>query len=140
MIRAFYKSEEWALWAYGGLALLISSLWVQVQLTVAINTWYGGFYDHLQKAADFADDPQEGIDIFYDFLISTDYLVNGFEGQPSRIEGSRRQATDRAVIIGYCGGADWQGRGGSCPERKGAQKRSARVAERVGAAARRARA
>ena len=83
MIRAFYKSEEWALWAYGGLTLLITSLWVQVQLTVAINTWYGGFYDHLQKAADFADDPQEGIDIFYDFLISTDFLVNGFEGQPS---------------------------------------------------------
>ena len=79
MIRAFYKSEEWALWAYGGLALLISSLWVQVQLTVAINSWYGGFYDHLQKAAEFVDDPQEGIDIFYDFLISTDYLVNGFE-------------------------------------------------------------
>ena len=58
MIRAFYKSEEWALWAYGGLALLITSLWVQVQLTVAINSWYGGFYDHLQKAADFVDDPQ----------------------------------------------------------------------------------
>ena len=58
MIRAFYKSEEWALWAYGGLALLISSLWVQVQLTVAINSWYGGFYDHLQKAAEFVDDPQ----------------------------------------------------------------------------------
>ena len=70
MIRAFYKSEEWALWAYGGLALLISSLWVQVQLTVAINTWYGGFYDHLQKAADFADDPQEGIDIFYDLIFA----------------------------------------------------------------------
>ena len=79
MIRAFYKSEEWALWAYGGLTLLITSLWVQVQLTVAINTWYGGFYDHLQKAADFADDPQEGIDIFYDFLISTDFLISLIE-------------------------------------------------------------
>ena len=76
MIRAFYKSEEWALWAYGGLALLISSLWVQVQLTVAINTWYGGFYDHLQKAADFADDPQEGIDIFYDFCFARYFYFN----------------------------------------------------------------
>ena len=48
MLRAFYASKEWATWAYGGLALLISSLWIQVQLTVAINSWYGGFYDHLQ--------------------------------------------------------------------------------------------
>ena len=83
MLRAFYASKEWALWAYGGLGLLISSLWVQVQLTVAINSWYGGFYDHLQIAAEFSENPQEGIDIFYDFLISTDFLFNGFEGNPS---------------------------------------------------------
>ena len=83
MLRAFYASKEWALWAYGGLGLLISSLWVQVQLTVAINSWYGGFYDHLQIAAEFSENPQEGIDIFYDFLISTDFLFNGFEGSPS---------------------------------------------------------
>ena len=83
MLRAFYASKEWATWAYGGLALLISSLWIQVQLTVAINSWYGGFYDHLQIAAEFSENPQEGIDIFYDFLISTDFLFNGFEGNPS---------------------------------------------------------
>ena len=83
MLRAFYGTREWAYWAYGGLALLITSLWMQVQMTVAINTWYGGFYDHLQIAADFSENPQEGIDIFYDFLISTDYLFNGFQGSPS---------------------------------------------------------
>ena len=59
MLRAFYGTREWAYWAYGGLALLITSLWMQVQMTVAINTWYGGFYDHLQIAADFSDNPQE---------------------------------------------------------------------------------
>ena len=55
MIKAFYKSRQWALWAYGGGALLISSLWLQVQMTVAINEWYGRFYDLLQNAASFSD-------------------------------------------------------------------------------------
>ena len=83
MIRAFYKSRDWAIWAYGGLTLLITSLWIQVQLTVQINNWYGGFYDHLQKAGEFVDNPEEGIKIFYDFLISTSYVTDGFEGSPS---------------------------------------------------------
>ena len=64
MLRAFYAAKEWATWAYGGLALLISSLWIQVQLTVAINSWYGGFYDLLQNAADYKDNPLDGISIF----------------------------------------------------------------------------
>ena len=38
MLRAFYASKEWATWAYGGLALLISSLWIQVQLTAVSYT------------------------------------------------------------------------------------------------------
>ena len=50
MIRAFFYSKKWAMWAYGGGAVLIISLWIQVQLTVAINTWYGDFYNLLQKA------------------------------------------------------------------------------------------
>ncbi|SVD73007.1 uncharacterized protein METZ01_LOCUS425861, partial [marine metagenome] len=45
MLRAFYRSKKWATWAYGGGGLLIASLWIQVQITVAINTWYGGFYN-----------------------------------------------------------------------------------------------
>ena len=53
MIAAFYKNKEWALWAWGGGGLLEISLWVQVQITVAINTWYGGFYNLLQKAGDY---------------------------------------------------------------------------------------
>ena len=70
MIKAFYKSRQWALWAYGGGALLISSLWLQVQMTVAINEWYGRFYDLLQNAASFSDKPQEGID---QILYRTDF-------------------------------------------------------------------
>ena len=61
MIKAFYQSRQWALWAYGGGALLMSSLWLQVQMTVAINEWYGRFYDLLQNAASFSEKPQEGM-------------------------------------------------------------------------------
>ena len=55
MIKAFYRSKKWAPWAYGGGAALIASLWIQVQITVAINTWYGGFYNLLQKPKNISD-------------------------------------------------------------------------------------
>ncbi len=83
MIKAFYKAREWAPWAYGGGALLISSLWLQVQMTVALNEWYGRFYDLLQNAASFSDEPQKGIDQFFGELISIGYVSSGFEGTPS---------------------------------------------------------
>ncbi len=50
MFNSFYASRQWFIWAYGGALLLLVSLFVQVELTVAINTWYGGFYDILQQA------------------------------------------------------------------------------------------
>ncbi len=57
MIKAFFYSSRWAPWAYGGGALLFSSLWLQVQMTVAINKWYGRFYDLLQNAASYQQTP-----------------------------------------------------------------------------------
>jgi len=83
MIKAFYYTKRWALWAYGGAALLIGSLWLQVQMTVAINTWYGDFYDLLQNAADYIDNSQEGINLFFSKLISLDYILSGFKGDVS---------------------------------------------------------
>ncbi len=52
MFRSFYKSRKWFLWAYGGGMLLLTALFIQVELTVAINGWYGGFYNMLQKATE----------------------------------------------------------------------------------------
>jgi len=52
MFRAFFKDKRWALWAYGGGLVLLLSLFVQVELTVKINMWYGGFYNMLQKATE----------------------------------------------------------------------------------------
>ena len=83
MIKAFFRSREWALWAWGGGGLLAISLWVQVQITVAINKWYGGFYNLLQTSAEYKDNSAEGIALFYDKLISLSYWTNGFEGDPS---------------------------------------------------------
>ena len=45
LLSSFFANKKWALWAYAGLAFLIGSLYVQVQLSVAINNWYKSFYD-----------------------------------------------------------------------------------------------
>ena len=52
MFRAFFKTRKWFLWAYGGGVILLLSLFIQVELTVKINQWYGGFYNMLQKATE----------------------------------------------------------------------------------------
>jgi peptide/bleomycin uptake transporter len=41
---------------------------MQVSITVAINEWYGGFYDLMQNSATYFDKSQVGIDLFYDKL------------------------------------------------------------------------
>lgn len=83
MFRAFYKSKEWAIKAYGGLIILISSLWLQVSITVSLNEWYGRFYNLLQSSGEYSDNPSKGIKKFNDLLASFDYLTNSLEGDPS---------------------------------------------------------
>ena len=46
----FFKSKEWFLWAYAGAAVILASLWYQVQLDVKINDWFGSFYDMIGEA------------------------------------------------------------------------------------------
>ena len=83
MLKSFFLSKKWRFWSWGGLLLLIISLFLQVQMTVAINSWYGKFYDLLQNAADYVDKPQEGINLFFSQLVSVDYVLSGFVGDPS---------------------------------------------------------
>ena len=52
MFRSFFKSRQWFFWAYGGGVFLLLALFVQVELTVKINEWYGSFYNILQKATE----------------------------------------------------------------------------------------
>jgi peptide/bleomycin uptake transporter len=70
MIKSFFCSRKWALWAWGGISILLISMWIQVSITVMINEWYGGFYDLMQRSADYVNNPQVGIDLFYEKLIS----------------------------------------------------------------------
>lgn len=49
MIRSYFQNRRWAAWAYGGGFFLLVSIYLQVQMTVLINRWYGGFYDMLQN-------------------------------------------------------------------------------------------
>lgn len=51
MIRAFFRNPKWAAWAYGGGAVLFLLIYMQVQMSVMINGWYGEFYDLIQTAA-----------------------------------------------------------------------------------------
>ena len=83
MLKSFFVNKNWRLWSWGGLFVLFISLFFQVRMTVAINSWYGKFYDLLQKSADYVDKPQEGINLFFSQLVSVNYILNGFEGDPS---------------------------------------------------------
>ncbi len=51
MLNAFFGSRKWFLWAYGGGLFLLLSLYAQVQMTVALNEWYGRFYDMLGEVS-----------------------------------------------------------------------------------------
>ena len=45
----FFTTAKWAVWAWLGSVVILSSLWVQVQIDVRINEWFGEFYDMVQN-------------------------------------------------------------------------------------------
>jgi len=49
MIKSFFLTKKWRLWAWGGFIFIIGSLLAQTFIDVKINEWYKGFYDLLQK-------------------------------------------------------------------------------------------
>ena len=63
MFRTFFLDRRWALWAWGGLAVLMAIVFITVQQTVKLNAWYGQFYDLLQK-------PEQagGLEKFWGFM------------------------------------------------------------------------
>ena len=46
----FFTQRKWQLWSWIGSFVILSSLWIQVQIDVKINEWFGQFYDMIQKA------------------------------------------------------------------------------------------
>jgi peptide/bleomycin uptake transporter len=47
---AWFAPHRWAHWSILGSALILFATYFQVQVSVAINTWYGPFYDLVQAA------------------------------------------------------------------------------------------
>ena len=45
----FFTEPKWYVWAYVGSVVILTSIWVQVQIDVQINEWFGEFYDMIQK-------------------------------------------------------------------------------------------
>ncbi len=74
MLNSFFLNRKWRLWSWGGLFIIFVSLFFQVQMTVAINSWYGKFYDLLQKAAE--SDVSEFYDgIFLFMRLAIPYVI-----------------------------------------------------------------
>ena len=46
----FFTQKHWFLWSWIGSFIILSSLWIQVEIDVKINKWFGVFYDMIQKA------------------------------------------------------------------------------------------
>jgi peptide/bleomycin uptake transporter len=67
MIKSFFGTIKYRLWAWGGLMLLFTITWLQVYMTVLINEWYREFYNILQKAND--------IEAFWNSMIKFSYLA-----------------------------------------------------------------
>ena len=49
MLKSFFLTKKWRVWAWGGFIFIIGSLLAQTWIDVKINEWYKGFYDLLQK-------------------------------------------------------------------------------------------
>jgi len=49
MIKSFFWSKRWAVWAWGGATALLASIYAQVYMSVLFNRWYGEFYTMMQK-------------------------------------------------------------------------------------------
>lgn len=69
MFSSFFNDKKYAFWAYGGGVILLAALFIQVELTVKINEWYGAFYDLLQKAE------EHKVEEFWASMIQFSYLA-----------------------------------------------------------------
>ena len=50
MFRAFFLNRRWFAWSIAGTGLILFATWYKVELDVAINEWFGDFYNLIQKA------------------------------------------------------------------------------------------
>jgi peptide/bleomycin uptake transporter len=72
MIRAFFASKKWFIWAYGGGVFLLASLYGQVYIAVRVNEWYRTFFDMLQRPGEHT------LDDFWKSLMNWAFLTVPF--------------------------------------------------------------
>lgn len=65
MLKSFFATKQWALWAWGGLLVLLVLVVFQVEMTVLLNHWYKDFYNILQKAKDINAFWQKMLEFLY---------------------------------------------------------------------------
>ena len=68
MVWFIYRPHRWQRWSVLGSALIIFVTWFDVQVGVAINAWYGPFYDMIQNA--LAHPNTMKIIVFYQQLVA----------------------------------------------------------------------
>lgn len=76
MFKSFFFSRHWLLWAWPGAALIVFGTWYQVEIDVAINDWFGGFYDLVQKA--LGSPGAVTLDEFFGFLMTFGKLAGTY--------------------------------------------------------------
>ena len=57
MLRSFFCDRAWALWAWGGLALLCALVVLEVRVLVWINGWYRETWDFCKTRIRFSTKP-----------------------------------------------------------------------------------
>ena len=70
MWKSFFTDRKWMFWCYGGGSLILILIVFQTWLSVQFNTWYGSFYDLLQKPPETG-----GLEQFYERLTFFLYLA-----------------------------------------------------------------
>ncbi|WP_448217834.1 SbmA/BacA-like family transporter [Endozoicomonas sp. 2B-B] len=63
MLKCFFLSKQWAIWAWGGLAALLTSIFIEVSMMVRMNEWYGEMWNMMQLAK------PETIDRFWELIL-----------------------------------------------------------------------
>ncbi len=76
MFKSFFLARRWLLWAWPGAALIFLGTWYQVQIDVAINDWFGSFYDVVQKA--LGKPGEVTLDEFFGFLMTFGKLAGTY--------------------------------------------------------------
>jgi len=73
MLKSFFCSKRWSIWAWGGAAFLLGGVLYQVVLSMWFNTWYKEFYDLLQQGGTI--DYDEGMRLFWKNIAEFVWLV-----------------------------------------------------------------